>query len=103
MLAADNNRELCLLCIKAHAAILLGLAAIAQAQDQYLACGWITFIMRFKSVWPLQASIDVYLMMGGVCDRICCGEREAAALPILYVSVFNLAFVLNIEQRPCYS
>lgn len=42
--------------------------------------------MRFKSGWPLQASIDVYLMMGeGVCDRICCGEREAAALLILYV------------------
>ena len=33
--------------------------------------------MRFKSGWPVQASIDVYLMMGeGVCDRICCGERE---------------------------
>lgn len=43
-------------------------------------------------------------MMGeGVCDRIGCGEREAAALLILYVGVFKLAFVLHIEQRPCYS
>lgn len=60
--------------------------------------------MRFKSGWALRASIDVYLRMGeGVCDRICCGEREVVALLILYVSVFKLAFVLHIEQRPCYS
>lgn len=96
MLAAESIGNLC---IKAHAAILFGLAAIAQAQDQYMACGWINCIVRFKSGWPLRASIDVYLRMGeGVCDRICCGEREAAAMLILYVSVFKLAFVLNIEQ-----
>lgn len=61
VLAADINREIRLLCIKAHAAILLGLAAIAQAQDQYMACGWINFIMRFKSGWPLAGLYLMYI------------------------------------------
>ena len=60
--------------------------------------------MHFKLGWLLQASNDVYLMMGkGVRNRICCDGREAVALLGLYVNVFKLAFVLNIEQRPCYS